>query len=332
MDEIVWVEILSRHRDVASRHRCAGATIRIGRAYDNDVVIDDPHVAPHHLRIARDVAGQWVAEDLGSLNGLFVGHAGGRRDHIILDGDRAIRIGHTYLRVRDVDHPVMPERAAGAEPQRWPFLVALGAAALAASALSLWLTEIAEPKLSRYLLPLLALPVLTLGWSAGWATLSRIFSGQARFERNLLITLAGFLVYWLYQNAFTVLGFGLAWRSLAIVQDIGIWCLLGALVFLHLRVIGPTRLWLKAATAAGLSVIVIAMRLAGQADPFTGADQQTLLRNFMPPALRLTAPHNESAFFGDVERLKRRLDQDRTDETAAVSFGGPAADDHESGR
>ena len=44
-------QILSRHRDVVARQRCEGAEIRIGRAYDNDVIVDDPYVAPRHLRI-----------------------------------------------------------------------------------------------------------------------------------------------------------------------------------------------------------------------------------------------------------------------------------------
>lgn len=321
MDEVTWVEILSRHHDVVARQRCAGATIRIGRAYDNDVVIDDPHVAPHHLSIARDPAGSWVAEDLGSLNGMFVGRAGGRRDRVLLHGDQVIRIGHTNLRVRGADHPVLPERSAGAPRRHWPILVALGAAMLGLNALSEWLTEFTEPKLSRYLLPLLALPVLTLGWAAGWATLSRIFAGQARFERHLLIALAGFLTYWLYQNGLAVLGFGLAWRGQGIAQDVGTWCLVGALVFLHLRAIGPSRLILKAATAAGLAAIVIAMRLVNLFDPVTGGDQQILLRNFLPPVLRLTALRSEAAFFGDVAQLKHRLDRDRTAEPTLTGLG-----------
>ena len=55
---MIWVEVLSRQHDVISRHRIAdvaeGASIRIGRAYDNDVVIDDAYVAPHHLQLSRD--------------------------------------------------------------------------------------------------------------------------------------------------------------------------------------------------------------------------------------------------------------------------------------
>jgi pSer/pThr/pTyr-binding forkhead associated (FHA) protein len=57
---MIWVEILSRHRDIAARFRIAAPEARIGRGYDNDVIIDDPYVAAQHLRVFRDEAGQLV--------------------------------------------------------------------------------------------------------------------------------------------------------------------------------------------------------------------------------------------------------------------------------
>jgi hypothetical protein len=66
---MIWVEILSRHRDVAARVRVMGDEASIGRGYDNDVIVDDPYVAAHHLRVFRDAAGKLIAQDLGSANG-----------------------------------------------------------------------------------------------------------------------------------------------------------------------------------------------------------------------------------------------------------------------
>ena len=67
MDEVIWVEVLSRHRAVVSRHRCTGRVVRIGRAYTNDVVLDDPYVAPEHAIIVRDEDG--AARRRGSRHG-----------------------------------------------------------------------------------------------------------------------------------------------------------------------------------------------------------------------------------------------------------------------
>jgi hypothetical protein len=128
--------------------------------------------------------------------------------------------------------------------------------------------------------------------------------------------------YWLFHNAMTAAAFGFAWRMADLFEVVGTWCLLGLLVFLHLRVIAPSRLLLKAAVAAGLAGTVIALHLVSLPQPIGAGDQQNLMRDFMPPALRLTALRGDDAFFDDVRRIKARLDQDRVDEPEAAQAVG----------
>jgi two-component system cell cycle response regulator len=52
-----------------------GAEVTIGRAADADLVVDDTGVSRHHARIARSSDGGFYVEDLGSVNGTFVGCA-----------------------------------------------------------------------------------------------------------------------------------------------------------------------------------------------------------------------------------------------------------------
>lgn len=49
--------------------------ITVGKAPDNDFVIDDLHVSRHHARLIRDAEGYWLLEDLDSSNGTFVNGA-----------------------------------------------------------------------------------------------------------------------------------------------------------------------------------------------------------------------------------------------------------------
>ncbi len=51
----------------------APQVVRIGRASDNDVVLDYPMISAHHARIVKSGA-QSVLEDLGSSNGTAIGH------------------------------------------------------------------------------------------------------------------------------------------------------------------------------------------------------------------------------------------------------------------
>jgi hypothetical protein len=182
MDQVVWVEVLSRHREVVTRHRCVGSELRVGRAYDNDVVIDDPHTAPHHLSIRRGDDGRFVAEDLGSANGLYLDRGRRRVERVVLDGEMLLRIGHTFVRIRQADHAVAPERVVPHRAHHWALMLGLGLGIVAIEATSLWLNETSEPMPSRYLRPLLAVAAIALLWAGGWAVLARIFAGQARFE------------------------------------------------------------------------------------------------------------------------------------------------------
>ena len=46
--------------------------IKIGKATDNNLVIDDPHVSRYHAILVQDDNGDLMLEDLGSTNGTFV--------------------------------------------------------------------------------------------------------------------------------------------------------------------------------------------------------------------------------------------------------------------
>jgi hypothetical protein len=47
-------------------------TIRIGKATDNDVVIDNPYVSRTHAQLTWKEGDTWLLEDTGSTNGTFV--------------------------------------------------------------------------------------------------------------------------------------------------------------------------------------------------------------------------------------------------------------------
>ncbi|HVM80804.1 MAG TPA: FHA domain-containing protein [Stellaceae bacterium] len=313
MEEVTWVEVLSRHREVAARLRFTGAEIRIGRAYDNDVVLDDPYVAPRHLLIRRDPSGALVAEDLGSANGLYADRGRTRLPRIVLDGERPIRIGHTLLRVRAASQPVAPERIEADQRRRWPLPVALGATVLGIEALSLWLGQVAEPRAARYMEPLLALAVAATGWSTIWALIARIFSTQAHFERHLTIALSGLLVYSLYDEVADFATYSFVSPYLSLYKYVGMWAVVGAVCFFHLREINPTRLRLKAGATIALAAGAIAFQTLSQSE-FGGGDRLVYSRHLMPPELRLTPVETEDDFFSAVEQLKGKLEADRKEE------------------
>ena len=145
MGAVMWIEVLSRHGEVAARERIDASEARIGRAFDNDVVVDDPHVAPHHLRIFRGEDGELVAEDLGTLNGLYPEHGAKRVTRLPLAREPGIRVGRTILRVHDAAHAVAPEKLLTPPRAHAAWAAALGVFFFAALLVLQWLNMTSEP-------------------------------------------------------------------------------------------------------------------------------------------------------------------------------------------
>lgn len=311
---MIWVEILSRHRDIAARFRIAGPEARIGRGYDNDVVVDDPYVAAQHLRLFRDETGQLIAEDMGSANGMFLDGGTSRLARIVVDGEHPIRIGQTFLRVREANHAVERERVA--RPERPTLAIVMAAAlclaVLGFNSLRVWLTQTSEAQASSYLTPLLGIIAMVLVWVGMWALLSRIFSGHSRFLRNLVIAVAGILGFLLYDEFARFAAFAWTWPTASTYQYVAVWLILAAMGFLHLREVGPARLLLKGAVVTMLLAAAIAVQTLQRSEAFSLSGRQDTAHRLMPPALRLVPLRDESAFFGEIANLKAKLDGDRS--------------------
>jgi len=201
----------------------------------------------------------------------------------------------------------------------WPAIGVLAIAIICVELLSLWLKETGEAKLSHYLQPAVILAAAALGWTAVWAVVSRIFAGQARFERNLRIALGGLLAYSLYNEAAEYLGFALTWRALAAYDYVAFWSVLGAICFFHLREIGPTHLKLKGGVVAALLLVGMGMQTLSQSELRADVGLMNVSRRVLPPMLRLAPVSAEQRFFADVENLREKLDRDRAETPTAGS-------------
>ena len=78
------------------------APVTVGRAHDADLVLDETGVSRHHARIARSPDGGFYVEDLGSVNGTFVGAV--RVDLAPLERGDLLQLGpHLRMRFAVVD-------------------------------------------------------------------------------------------------------------------------------------------------------------------------------------------------------------------------------------
>ena len=92
----------------------------------------------------------WAAPTASYLDG-----GRNRLARIIVDGRHPIRIGQTFLRVRELHHTVERERVARPEWRILPIVltVTLGLSILGFYALKVWLAQTSEFRASSYLTP-----------------------------------------------------------------------------------------------------------------------------------------------------------------------------------
>ncbi|MDR3159236.1 MAG: FHA domain-containing protein [Zoogloeaceae bacterium] len=312
---MIWIELLSRHKEVTARHPLPTDDFLIGRGYDNALVIDDPYVAPRHLRVFRDANGGLMAEDLGTQNGLY-DEAGARHVALSLDGNTLMRIGQTWLRAREADFPVPAERKSRQERRLWPWLVFLLALAPLLQVVMHWSMNTGENSLSYYLDDVLPM-MMSLGlWVGLWALLSRLVSGAARVARHTTLALLACISLQLYSFLQPWAVFAFSSPAAARYDFVGIWLLMAAICLGHLYIISVKRLRQKAAIMFSLAVAVIVAQWLTY-EPFKAENRlarSVYLETLFPPSWRVTAPESEADFFADVQKMEARLEELRKED------------------
>jgi len=318
---VIWIDVLSRHGEVASRSRIAADEARVGRAFDNDVVLDDPHVAPHHVRIFRGEDVALAAEDLGTLNGLYPEHGARSVTRLTLAADPGIRIGRTVIRVHDSARAVEPERLL-TPPRahaRWALL--LGLTLVFLLALVQWLATTSEPSANVLLLPILGLATGIAVWSALWAIQSRLFFGQARYALHARIALTACIALVLWDQLVETTSFAFASRVIGEYGGVGAWMILAATCYAHLRAIGTRHMNFAMGLVVALVVAGAALQYVGKSETQKLIGQRATLGDLKPPAFRAVPLASADEFFKRTEGAKVKVDQLRTKEPASGVLG-----------
>jgi hypothetical protein len=182
------VEVLDRHGEVRLRRLLGGGSLTIGRAYDNDVVLDDPYVDARHARIVHDESGAAVLEDLGSVNALG-GPNGARATRVALQPDVEVRVGRTRLRFRDPEASLPPAlRDEPVERLRIPVWLTrpggqlvLVAVAAGVTVWDTWTDSYSASGAGAGFNAALGFAVLISLWAGLWAVAGRVAVHRGRF-------------------------------------------------------------------------------------------------------------------------------------------------------
>ena len=324
MSGAIIVELLDRAGSVIARHRCNELPVRFGRAYDNEVIIDDPFIAPNHLMIERRADGVLVARDMGSRNGIYtasrrrwpVWHgAGTRSNEIVLTPDTLVRAGHSTFRVRPIDQQVAPERL-DTTAHAWegvrPAIVAVLMLTLLAM-FNAWSLDTTTQEGLVYQTTVALVLGAMVAWAGIWALLNRLFAGRARFGRHLLIGATFGVVSFAVSLVAQLLAyaFSLDWATrfdsyLSLV-------VLSIAVYFHVATITPLSLSFARRSAAAFGVLAIGLFGLYRYATDQRFGDSLYMTSIQWPAIRMVAPVSTEAFVKDISDLKTRADLRRND-------------------
>lgn len=327
MTRLALVELLGRDGRPSCTLPVDAWPVRIGRAIDNDVVVDDPHVAPYHAVIDAVDGGAVELLALPSLNGVLIGRrrlAAGERVPLPA-ADVAWALGSTRLRVRLAGEPLEPER---------PLQAAAGHRLTVLLVFVLWGWLLADRALhldpgaevTEWLPLLLGFPAVLAGWCLLWALASKLFQHRFDFWPHLSVAVRFVLAAELAEFVLPLLAGITGWALPSRVAPGVSAALAVAMLWSHARLVLPT-------LRRALALLSLAAYLAGTGI-LLGLNLQRDDRWFSelyvsmlpPPALVWARPVAQDLFVKETTALRDTLDR-RVREAQAEQKAAVEGDD-----
>jgi len=261
----VILEILDRFGKVRERHQLTQFPVRIGRGYDNDIILDDPYVSPSHIELLLDGSGHILVSDLKSDNGLFSLHPLVRHDVLSVEENQRIRIGHTDIRLRSRSFPVRETFIDRVRPSQlhliFTNMVMLPVFWLLTAGLFTFYyyqqsyRAVTFNNLTSQVLPLFIFIII---WSCGWSIVSKVVTHKFYFAYHAILTSVVMAGFYLLEPLFSYIEFlypvyGLA-DNLSLISDLGLPMIL---LYGNLRQSTPLSKRRAGITAILTSVLVI---------------------------------------------------------------------------
>ncbi|MBI5415992.1 MAG: FHA domain-containing protein, partial [Candidatus Omnitrophica bacterium] len=188
--------------------------VRIGRGYDNDLIVADPHVSARHL-VVRTEGEEWAVEDVSRENGMFVPKIARVVEQAYLKSGDELIIGRTRLRFLSPEHPVAATRllvpthvflrTVGRPVNMGSVLIVC----LMGFAAHVYLISAEDTSIWKLAAGVLGFVFSAFLWAGGWAFIGRMIKQKTQFAAQsslsllfvaavlISVNISEYLGYWL---------------------------------------------------------------------------------------------------------------------------------------
>ncbi|MBL7048540.1 MAG: FHA domain-containing protein [Nitrospira sp.] len=194
MGRIVFVEVMNRRHRVSERIRVDSFPAAIGRAYTNDIILDDSYVSETHAVLTCDEEGTLHLKDGGSKNGIRREGQSNKVSDLEISGEATVRIGRTLLRIRESSYGVTPALAEQSQYGFFQRITRTGSLAFLAFIASFvmiygydFIRSYERFSPSHVLGSVLAGVMLFALWSGVWSLINRLVAHSFCFLKHMAV-------------------------------------------------------------------------------------------------------------------------------------------------
>ena len=322
MPTLGLIEAFDRHGALLARAPVTHWPVTVGRGLDCDLVLDDPFVAPVHLRIDRpvDAPRRVSVEVRETRNGATLHRkrygSGARFDWP--DGT-PLEIGRTRIALRLADTAIADEQALPQFPWRTLAATVVLVALMVAAALgSSWLEAHDASKYLKSLPGVLLSLLMGLGiWSGLWAVANKVFDGHLQFWRHVRIACTVYLASEALRLVANLAAFSFSLEALSqFASVLGVLVLAWAL-YAHLATVLPRRRVGLAWTVAAVVMLGVPAWLGAQWLNRMRLTNEMYMSSLFPPSLRVAPTAPVDQLLQDAETLRAKLDRRLKDDGLA---------------
>ncbi len=293
-----------------------GVLIRIGRAFDNDLILNDATISPHHAEISVDEDGKIWLLDLDSLNGSWVDRTQSNKQKIELHSGSKLSLGKTILHVYTPEHPV--ESAVKITPvsfvTNWienPLLMVSSIVLVAILyGVEQWLNMFQEFKWQEIINVELIIFGSALSMGIFWAIVGRIFKHESNFKNQMkiifvFIVAQFFITKFVDIILFNSLNYTFAMVLMMAVEFVLIALLLWLNLLLSTNQTQEQRLRTAVVVSAALVVLSIYSDMINESE---FSDSPEYVKLLHPPALRISDGVEEQQFVTEISVVFDKLE------------------------